>query len=53
MLPKSATLTPPEKQQMGLLLSESLPRFLFAMEDEIFTDQFTVGYHVELRKNFS
>ncbi len=32
------------------LFSESLPRYLFGLEENCFIDQFTVGYHVELRK---
>jgi ubiquinone/menaquinone biosynthesis C-methylase UbiE len=32
------------------LFGESLPRYLFALEEKHFIDQFTVGYHVELLK---
>ena len=33
------------------LFGEWLPRYLFALEEECFIDQFTVGYHVEAIKN--
>lgn len=53
MVTQSNRLTDSDKKEIQLLLSESLPRFFFAMEEEIFSDQFTVGYHVELRKNIN
>lgn len=33
------------------LFGEWLPRYLFALEESCFIDQFTVGYHVEAIKN--
>ena len=33
------------------LLSEKLPQYFFAVEDTLFIDQFTVGYHVEMNKH--
>jgi len=33
------------------LFGQWLPRYLFALEEECFIDQFTVGYHVEATKN--
>ncbi|MGD9110565.1 MAG: class I SAM-dependent methyltransferase [Phycisphaerales bacterium] len=33
------------------LFGEWLPRYLFALEENCFIDQFTVGYHVEAVKN--
>lgn len=32
------------------LFNEVLPRFLFGLEQHWFNDQFTVGYHIELKK---
>lgn len=32
------------------LFGEWIPRYLFALEEQCFIDQFTVGYHVELQK---
>ncbi len=39
----------PEEQRDALMgfMQETLPRFLFAVEEKSFNDQFTVGYHVE------
>jgi len=44
------SLTVEDINEMRHLLSDKLPRFFFAVEDTIFIDQFTVGYHVELNK---
>jgi SAM-dependent methyltransferase len=39
------------KKSIDTLFGEVLPRFLFALEDKCMIDQFTVGYHVEAKKN--
>ena len=41
------------KETIGMLFGELLPRFLFALEDRCMIDQFTVGYHVEAKKIIS
>jgi SAM-dependent methyltransferase len=38
------------KQAIGTLFGELLPRFLFALDEKCFIEQFTVGYHVEAAK---
>lgn len=38
------------KEIIGTVFGEMLPRFLFALEDRCMIDQFTVGYHVEAKK---
>ncbi len=38
------------KDMIRSLFGEWLPRYLFALEDRCFIDQFTVGYHVEAVK---
>jgi predicted SAM-dependent methyltransferase len=43
-------LSPEDVNGMRRLLSDKLPRFFFTVEDSLFIDQFTVGYHVELHK---
>lgn len=35
------------------LFGEALPRFLFALEDKLFIDQFTIGYNVLLEKKLN
>ncbi len=37
-------------QEIFQLFLDKIPRFLFALEDQQFIDQFTVGYHVEITK---
>ncbi|MGE3549662.1 MAG: methyltransferase domain-containing protein, partial [Geobacter sp.] len=49
-LPQSHLMSQADKKALEPLLSENLPRILFALEDEVFIDKFTVGYHVELQK---
>jgi predicted SAM-dependent methyltransferase len=51
LLPQSHLMSQADKNELRPLLSEKLPRILFALEDEIFIDQFTVGYHVVLHKS--
>ena len=38
------------KESVGTVFGEVLPRFLFALEEQCMIDQFTVGYHVEAKK---
>ena len=38
------------KETIGTVFGELLPRFLFALEERCMIDQFTVGYHVEAKK---
>jgi hypothetical protein len=35
------------------LFLETLPRFLYGLEDQCFIDQFTVGYHVLMTKEIN
>lgn len=35
------------------LFGEALPRFLFALEEKVFIDQFTIGYNVVLEKKLN
>ena len=44
------SLTVKNINEMRRLLSDELPRLFFAVEDTLFIDQFTVGYHIELHK---
>lgn len=37
-------------ESVRALFTETLPRYLFSLEDKCFIDQFTIGYHVELAK---
>lgn len=46
-LPQAADFRSPETLK---LLAETLPQQFFAIEDSVLVDQFTVGYHVELKK---
>jgi len=46
----SPELAPFHEPDITTLLRESLPRLLFRFEETCFIDQFTVGYHVEMRK---
>ena len=39
-----------DREAVGTLFGEVLPRFLFRLDDKCLIDQFTVGYHVEARK---
>lgn len=50
LLSSCPSLTVEDVNEMRRLLSDKLPRFFFAVEDTLFVDQFTVGYHVELHK---
>lgn len=50
LLQQSSLIPQVDKDQLKAFLSERLPRILFALEDETFIDQFTVGYHVVLHK---
>jgi len=50
LLSSCPSLTIEDVNEMRCLLSDKLPRFFFAVEDTLFIDQFTVGYHVELHK---
>ena len=38
------------KDMIGTVFGEVLPRYLFALEERCMIDQFTVGYHVEAKK---
>lgn len=38
------------KDIIGTVFGEVLPRYLFALEERCMIDQFTVGYHIEARK---
>ena len=40
-------------QEIYNLFLETLPRFLYGLEDKCFIDQFTVGYHVLLEKEIN
>jgi hypothetical protein len=39
-----------QAEDLRKLFGESIPRYLFALEEKHHNPQFTVGYHVELRK---
>ena len=49
-MPKHAHLHGTDEEAVGTLFGEILPRYLFALEEKCFIDQFTVGYHVEAVK---
>ncbi len=49
-LPEHKALHGDDAALVARLFGELLPRYLYALEDKCFLDQFTAGYHVELRK---
>jgi SAM-dependent methyltransferase len=46
-MPQHEHLHGANKEAVGMLFGELLPRFLFALDERCPIDQFTVGYHVE------
>jgi ubiquinone/menaquinone biosynthesis C-methylase UbiE len=50
MLPQHAAAYGSDAPLVARLFGELLPRYLYALEDKCFVDQFTAGYHVELAK---
>jgi predicted SAM-dependent methyltransferase len=50
LLPSDAHPQEGEADAVRRLFAEKLPRYLFGLEERHFIDQFTVGYHVAMRK---
>ena len=52
-MPEHEHLHGDNKEAIGTLFGELLPRFLFNLDEKCFIEQFTVGYHVEAVKGGS
>jgi len=52
-MPEHERLHGDNKEAIGTLFGELLPRFLFNLDEKCFIEQFTVGYHVEAVKGGS